>query len=424
MPDSLSLRDVALESGPRNGLFHEARRLGRTERGVVGAAFLGWSLDAFDFFLLVFVLKDVARTYHATLTEVTFALFLTLAARPVGALFFGRIADRVGRKPVLMAVVALYPLFAFLSALAPSIGIFLLLRTLFGVAMGGEWGAGASLVMESIPPGCRGVVSGILQAGYPFGYLLAALAYAWVYPLVGWRGLLMLGILPAFVVLLVRRQVPESAAFSERKQSTGPSRTGVFFLFWRTALFAILLMTAFNFLGHGTQDLYPTFLETMRGLAPGTVGAIAVLYNIGAVLGGIFLGALSERIGRRRAILYAALAALLVLPLWGFGGSVITIAAGAFLMQCAVQGAWGVIPAYLNEISPPALRGTFPGAVYQTGNLLAAANAPFQSHLAKVLGGRLDLALVAVAGVAALSIALLIGRGPENRGEVLHCHDL
>ncbi len=410
------------ESG--NGLFFEIRQLGKKQRAIVGAAFLGWSLDAFDFFLLVFVLKDVARTYHVTLTEVTLALFLTLAARPVGALIFGRLADRVGRKPVLMAVVALYPFFAFLSALAPSIGTFLLLRTLFGVAMGGEWGAGASLVMESIPPGCRGVVSGILQAGYPFGYLLAALAYAWIYPLAGWRGLLMLGILPAFIVFLVRRQVPESAAFSDKRESVAPSKEGILRQSWRTGLFAILLMTAFNFLGHGTQDLYPTLLETMRGLTPREVGGIAVFYNIGAVLGGIFLGAVSERIGRRRAILYAAIAAMAVLPFWGFAGSIGSIAVGAFLMQCAVQGAWGVIPAYLNEISPPALRGTFPGVVYQTGNLLAAANAPLQSHVARNLGGRLDLALVGVAGVAALSIALLIGRGPERRGEILHCHDL
>ncbi len=413
----------ARTAGVVEAFRQDLRRLDRVQRQVVGAAFLGWSLDAFDFFLLVFVLRDVARTYHVTLTEVTVALFLTLAARPAGALLFGRMADRMGRRPVLMAVVALYPLFAFLSALAPSLWSFLLLRTLFGVAMGGEWGAGASLVMESVPPGCRGFVSGILQAGYPFGYLLAALAYAWVYPLVGWRGLLMLGILPAFVVFFVRRQVPESAAFSERKPSSATSLREGLSLYWKTALFAIGLMTAFNFLGHGTQDLYPTLLETMRGLSPGAVGTIAVLYNVGAVLGGIILGTLSERIGRKRTIFYAAISSLLILPLWGLGGSVGMIAVGAFLMQCAVQGAWGVVPAYLNEISPPSLRGTFPGVVYQTGNLLAAANAPLQSHLGQVLGGRLDLSLVIVAGLAALAIALLIGRGPENRGEILHCHD-
>ncbi len=399
------------------------RALGSDERRVVGAAFLGWSLDAFDFFLLVFVMKDVAKTFGVGLITVTMALFLTLAARPVGALLFGRLADRFGRRPVLMAVVALYPLFAFLSALAPSIGSFLVLRGLFGIAMGGEWGSGASLVMESVPPRCRGFVSGVLQAGYPFGYLLAALAYALLYPVTGWRGLLMLGILPAFVVFFVRRGVPESAAFAEGRRSPAPAFLATLRRFWKVGAFAILLMTAFNFLGHGTQDLYPTLLETRRGLSPGTVGGLAVLYNTGAIMGGVVLGTLSERIGRRRAIWIASLMAIAILPLWGFGGSLATIAAGAFLMQFSVQGAWGVVPAYLNELSPPGIRGTFPGVVYQTGNLLAAATAPLEAHLAKVTGGRLDLALVVVAGAAALTIALLIGRGPERRGERLHCHD-
>ncbi len=400
------------------------KALGAKERRIVVAAFLGWTLDAFDFFLLVFVLKDVAHAFSVSLTTVTEAIFLTLASRPLGALFFGRLADRYGRRPVLMAVILLYPFFGFLSAIAPTIGVFLIFRGLFGIAMGGEWGAGSSLVMESIPAQCRGFVSGILQAGYPAGYLLASLAFVIFYPVSGWRGLLMLGILPAFLVFFIRRSVPESPSFSQRESRDSPNLWALGRKCWKLALYATVLMTAFNFLGHGTQDLYPTLLETMRGLTPREVGGIAVFYNIGAVLGGIFLGAVSERIGRRRAILYAAIAAMVILPFWGFAGSIGSIAVGAFLMQCAVQGAWGVIPAYLNEISPPALRGTFPGVVYQTGNLLAAANAPLQSHVARNLGGRLDLALVGVAGVAALSIALLIGRGPERRGEILHCHDL
>ncbi len=397
------------------------KALGEAERRVVVAAFLGWTLDAFDFFLLVFVLKDVSRAFSVSLTTVTEAIFLTLATRPLGALFFGSLADRYGRRPVLMAVVLLYPFFGFLSAIAPTIGAFLILRGLFGVAMGGEWGAGSSLVMESIPVSCRGFVSGILQAGYPAGYLLASLAYAFIYPITGWRGLLMLGILPAFLVFFIRRNVPESPSFSEKKPHFSKNWRAMVGHHWKLALFAVVLMTAFNFLGHGTQDLYPTFLESVHHLSPGTVGGIAVFYNFGAILGGIILGTLSERVGRRRAILWAALLALAVLPFWAGADGIVALAGGAFLMQFAVQGAWGVIPVYLNEISPPEIRGAFPGVVYQTGNLLASANATLQALLAHHLGGRLGLSLGVVAALAAVTIAALIGRGPERRGERLHC---
>jgi len=396
------------------------KSLGKHERHIVAAAFLGWTLDAFDFFLLVFVLRDVSRTFSVSLTTVTEAIFLTLATRPLGALLFGSLADRYGRRPVLMVVVLLYPLFGFLSALSPTIGSFLVLRGLFGVAMGGEWGAGSSLVMESIPVTCRGFVSGILQAGYPAGYLLASLAYAFIYPASGWRGLMMLGILPALLVFFIRKKVPESPAFSSKAPM--PKNWGTLVRgYWRVAIFAVVLMTAFNFLGHGTQDLYPTFLESVHHLSPGDVGGIAVFYNFGAILGGIVLGSLSERMGRRRAILWAALLALAVLPFWAGADGIVALAGGAFLMQFAVQGAWGVVPVYLNEISPPEIRGAFPGVVYQTGNLLASANATLQAVLASHLGGNLAVALASVAGGAALSIAVLIGRGPERRGERLHC---
>lgn len=398
--------------------------MGPKERQIVAAAFLGWTLDAFDFFLLVFVLKDVAHTFSVSLTTVTEAIFLTLATRPLGALIFGALADRIGRRPVLMVVVLLYPIFGFASALAQSIGVFLLLRALFGVAMGGEWGAGSSLVMESIPSHCRGFVSGILQGGYPAGYLLASLAYALVYPLTGWRGLLMLGILPAFLVYFIRRKVPESPSFQKKRNTPSPDLKTLVVDHWKLAVFAIFLMTAFNFLGHGTQDMYPTFLQTVHHLSPHTVGAIAVIYNVGAILGGIVLGTFSERIGRRRAILLAGIVVLVLLPLWGEAAGPVGLALGAFMMQFAVQGAWGVVPAYLNEVSPAPIRGVFPGLVYQTGNLLASANATLQSMLAQRWNGRLDLALMMVAGLSTLSLIFLIARGPERRGEILHCGSL
>lgn len=401
-------------------IIRDWRHLGSIERHVVLAGFLGWTLDAFDFFLLVFVLRDVAHTFSVSVTMVTGAILLTLATRPVGALLFGFLADRFGRRPILIAVVLFYSLFGFLSAFAPTLGLFFLLRAFFGVAMGGEWGTGSALVMESVPPSCRGFVSGILQAGYPAGYLLASLAFAFLYPVMGWRGLLMLGVLPAFLVLYIRRNVPESRSFGN-KPKTPLNVRHLIRDNWKSGIFAVGLMTAFNFLGHGTQDLYPTFLEIDHHLNPHEVGGIAVLYNIGAILGGLFMGSLSERIGRRKAIFLAAMVALLVLPFWGWARGVVWLAIAAFFMQFAVQGAWGVIPVYLNEISPAIIRGTFPGFVYQTGNLLASANATLQSSVSVYLGGKLNVALVGVAGISALVIALLIMAGPERRGETLHC---
>jgi SHS family lactate transporter-like MFS transporter len=401
--------------------FSDLKHLAPAHRRVVLAGFLGWALDAFDFFLLIFVLKDVAATFHSSMTEVTLAIFLTLATRPVGALFFGILSDRYGRRPVLMAVVMAYSVFGFFSALAPSLGLFFLLRAFFGIAMGGEWGAGSALVMESVPPAARGFVSGILQAGYPSGYLLASLAYAFIYPLTGWRGLLMLAILPAFLVLYIRKNIPESHVV-EKGGRAFPDFREIFSVHWKTVVFAICLMTAFNFLSHGTQDLYPSFLEGVHHLSPHEVGGIAVLYNIGAILGGLTLGTLSERVGRRRAIFMAAVMALLCTPFWGSSHGLLVIALGAFWMQFFVQGAWGVVPVYLNEISPSAIRGIFPGLVYQVGNLLASANATIQSALSVRLGGRLDMALMSVAGLSALLIGLFILAGPERRGTILGKH--
>ena len=264
----------------------------------------------------------------------------------------------------------------FASGFAPSLGTLLILRALFGVAMGGEWGVGASLTMETIPPQTRGAVSGLLQTGYPSGYLLASIVYFALYGLIGWRGMFMVGALPALLVLYIRAKVEESPAFLAR--ATARQDAALVTMLRDNAgrfLYVVLLMTAFNFFSHGTQDLYPTFLRLQHHFAPHTVGLIAIVYNIGAILGGITFGALSERIGRRRGIVIAALATLVVIPLWAYGTSPVMLAAGAFFMQFAVQGAWGIVPAHLNELSPHEVRGTFPGFAYQTGNLLASANA-------------------------------------------------
>ena len=316
----------------------DLRALDARQRNVVVASYLGWTLDAFDFFLLVFVLKDIAAEFHTGVTGVSVAIVLTLAARPVGALLFGLAADRWGRRPTLMIDIVCYSVIEFASGFAPSLTALLILRTLYGVAMGGEWGVGASLTMETIPPRTRGVVSGILQAAYPSGYLIASIIYGLLFTTIGWRGMFMIGAAPALLVLYIRTKVEESPSFEARRAKL--SGGGL----WQTIrnnlglfVFTILLMTAFNFFSHGTQDLYPTFLQVQRHMSPHEVGVIAVVYNIGAIIGGIVFGALSERIGRRLGIVIAALIALPIIPLWVFAPNAFWLAVGAFLMQVAVQ---------------------------------------------------------------------------------------
>ena len=388
----------------------------REQKHVVAASFLGWTLDAFDFFLLVFVLKDIAAEFNAEISTVTYAILLTLAMRPIGAFLFGRAADRWGRRPTLMADVAIYSLLEFASGFSPNLTVLFVLRALYGIAMGGEWGVGASLTMESIPPHARGFISGLLQSGYPTGYFLASIVYGVLFPYVGWRGMFMVGVIPALLVLYIRRNVPESPSFDRAAAQVSGGTLDVLRAHWRLAIYAICLMTAFNFFSHGTQDIYPTFLEVQRKLSPHAVSLIAIVYNIGAICGGILFGSLSENFGRRRCIVVASLLSLLVIPLWAFSQSAVLLAIGGFFMQFTVQGAWGIIPAHLNELSPAAARGTFPGVVYQLGNLLASVNAPLQAGLAAHLGGDYGLALAGVAGTVAVVIAVLTALGTEARG--------
>ncbi|HLJ53368.1 MAG TPA: MFS transporter [Rhizomicrobium sp.] len=384
------------------------------QKHVVAASYLGWTLDAFDFFLLVFVIKDVAAEFGTSVSAIALAVTLTLALRPVGAFIFGRLADRFGRRPILMLDVALYSVLGFATAFAPNLTAFLVIRALFGVAMGGEWGIGASLTMETVKPQARGLVSGLLQSGYPSGYLIASVAFALLYSHIGWRGMFMIGILPALLILYIRRSVPESPAWN-REQTTAATSLDVLKRHWQLALYAILLMTAFNFFSHGTQDLYPTFLQKQQHFAPATVGTIAVLYNIGAILGGLSFGALSQSFGRRRTMMLCALCALPAIWLWAFSATALLLAVGAFLVQFFVQGAWGVVPAHLNELSPPEARGTFPGTVYQLGNFIASSNAVLQASIAESHGDNYSLALSGVAIAAALAVTLLAFVGREAR---------
>jgi SHS family lactate transporter-like MFS transporter len=371
-------------------------------------------LDAFDFFLLVFVLKDVAREFGVERQVVAWAITLTLALRPIGAFIFGRLADRFGRRPILMLDVALYSLMAFASAFAPNLTVFLVIRALFGVAMGGEWGIGASLTMETVKPEARGLVSGILQSGYPTGYLIASVVYAAFYDVIGWRGMFMIGFLPALLVLYIRRHVPESPGWN-RERARSETVLGTLRKHWRLALYAIVLMTAFNFFSHGTQDIYPTFLQVQHGFDARATGTIAIIYNVGAILGGWTFGLWSQQLGRRRAIVVAALLAIPVTYLWAFSTTTSMLALGAFLIQFCVQGAWGVIPAHLIELSPPNARATFPGTVYQLGNLIASSNAVLQTSIAARHAENYGIALASVAVTSALVIAVLASLGREAR---------
>jgi SHS family lactate transporter-like MFS transporter len=377
-------------------------------------------LDAFDYFLVVFVLGRLASDFDTDVTTVTWALFLTLALRPVGAFLFGRIADRYGRRPALMACVLLYSAMELATAFAPSLAAFFVLRALYGVAMGGEWGVGASLAFESVPTRSRGLVSGILQAGYPCGYLLAAVVYGLLFPHIGWRGMFIVGASPALLVLFIFSKVPESRTWTAGTRAPAGRRLLTALRgHWLLALYAIVLMTCFNFFSHGTQDLYPHLLQAQRGFSSGTTATIAVVYNIGAICGGLLFGSLSSRMGRRRSIALAAALSLIALPFWAYSSTPVTLAIAAFAMQFMVQGAWGVVPVHLNELSPEGIRGTFPGVVYQLGNLLAACNAPLQSSMATAHGsaGHADyaFALTVVCGVVAVALVLLSLLGPERR---------
>ena len=392
--------------------------LNSEQRHVVAASFLGWTLDAFDYFLLVFVIPEIAHDFGASIEEVGISLTLTLAMRPVGALIFGRLADRFGRRPVLMLDVILFAVFEAASALAPSLTVLLIVRALFGIAMGGEWGIGASLTMESIPLKARGLVSGLLQQGYPMGYLIGALVYWLAFDYIGWRGMFALGILPALLVLYIRRRVPESPVWAANANRTA-SKAGFFESMrghWKLFAYLAVLMMAFNMFSHGSQDMYPTFLKQQMRFDTATVSELTIALNLGAIVGGLVFGAWSERIGRRRAIVVASLLALPMIPLWAFGGSVVVLGIGVFLLQVMVQGAWGIVPVHLNELSPDGVRGTLPGFAYQGGNLLAAFTAPFLAWMATHLGGDFATAMAAFIAAVALLLALLSWLGPEARG--------
>lgn len=398
-----------------------APRLTGDQRNAFMASFLGWTMDAFDYFLVVLVYADIATTFHHTKTDVAFLTTATLAMRPVGALLFGLWADRVGRRVPLMVDVSFYSVIGFLCAFAPNFTVLVILRLLYGIGMGGEWGLGAALSMEKVPAERRGVFSGLLQEGYAFGYLLASVAALVVMNWLGlsWRWLFGLSIIPALISLIIRYRVKESEVWEAAQDRMRLTKTRIRDVLGNPAIvrrfvYLVLLMTAFNWMSHGTQDVYPTFLTATTdhgaGLSSLTARWIVAIYNIGAIIGGLAFGTLSQRFSRRYTIVFCAALGLPIVPLFAYSRTAAMLCLGSFLMQVFVQGAWGVIPAHLTEMSPDAIRGVYPGVTYQLGNLLAAFNLPIQERLAESHGYPFALAATIVPVLLVVAVLTAIGK--------------
>jgi SHS family lactate transporter-like MFS transporter len=380
----------------------------------VSSGILGWVLDAYDFFVLVFLVDVLARHFRVDKSAIVWTISITLAMRPVGALLLGSLADRFGRRRPLLFCVIYFSIVTALTPFAPNYTVFLLLRALYGIGMGGYWGIGASLVMESTPRHWRGLLSGIMQAGYPFGYLLSAVALRMVAPWFGWQAMFLSGLALAAVIVVLTLFAPESKAWQLHRL---PSVLRIFrTLFQHKKIFGYLLlvMTAMTCLSHGTQDLYPDFLKSVHHFSDGSISTLAILYNIGAIVGALAIGHLSERVGRRYSIMFALVLSLIAIPAWAFGATIPVLIAGSIVMQFGVQGAFGVIPAHLNELSPDTVRSLFPGFVYQLGVLVGSPAVSIEYALRSHLGYRWSLALFECCVIAALFVIFALG--PERRG--------
>jgi MFS transporter, SHS family, lactate transporter len=391
-------------------------KAGPSSAHAVSAAFLGWTLDAFDFFVLVFLVDTLAAQFHVRKAEIIFTLTATLAMRPLGALIFGLLADRYGRRRPLMANVIFFSAVELLCGFAPNYATFLTLRAIYGIGMGGEWGVGASLAMEAAPARWRGILSGILQSGYSIGYLFAALAARFIEPTFGWRAMFWVGGAPALLALYVRSKVPESEAWLQHRAPTTGAILASLRAHWQATIYLVLMMTLMMFLSHGSQDLYPDFLKSAHGADFKTVSYIAMLYNIGAVFGAVVFGYLSDAIGRRYSMVAALALSLAVIPAWAFAGSMALIAFAAFVMQVGVQGAWGIIPAHLNELSPDQTRALLPGLAYQMGILLASPTNNIEYALRDHFGYSWALAGFEACSILLLIVILLLGTERKGRG--------
>ena len=384
----------------------------RNARKAVATGFLGWAIDAFDFFVLVFCVSAIAKDFGRSIPDVALTITASLMTRPIGAFIFGLLADRYGRKPVLIANITFYTLMEILSGFAPTYSAFFALRLLYGVGMGGNWGVGASLALESVPVKWRGAASGLLQEGYAVGNGLAAISYFTIFPLFGWRAMFFIGAIPALLTILLCLSVDESRAWKESRTDAASYRA-ILFSNWKLFLQLCVIMSAMNFIAHGTQDMYPTFLQRQRGFSPQDTSIMTLIGVIGAVIGGVSLGHFSNVWGRRRTVVTVTLCGLLVIPLWILAPNKPLLILGGFLMQFVVQGAWGAIPAHINELSPPQARGFFPGFVYQIGTLVSSSSAYIEARMAEKFSYSTAMGLMAA--IVLLAAAITVGLGPERR---------
>jgi MFS transporter, SHS family, lactate transporter len=382
------------------------------------AGFSGWLLDAFDFFLVTFCLTSIAHEFHKSDAQIALVITMTLLFRPVGGFVFGLIADRYGRRLPLMINIGVFAVAEILTGLAPNYTVLLVVRALFGVVMGGNWGVGASLAMEGAPVGKRGMLSGLLQEGYAAGNVLAALCYLFLFNRVGWRPLFFVGSLPAILLLLfIRFRVKESAVWQKRfrkKQSWGEQSREIL-SHWKLFLYLLAFMTMMLFASHGTQDMYPTFLQRQWHFSPSLRATITAFSGVGAIIGGIAFGHFSDSWGRRRTIITAFIVAALIIPLWAFAPNQLWLIVGAFLMQFMVQGAWGVIPAHLAELSPDSVRALLPGFAYQSAGIIASSVVYIEAVYAQKTSYATAMALTAISVFFLASIVAALGR--ERRGQ-------
>jgi MFS transporter, SHS family, lactate transporter len=399
----------------------EANSTGLSRSGqvhAVTASYLGWMLDALDFFIVTFMLDTLAEAFHVSKAKIVATLMITLIFRPVGAVIFGLLADRYGRRIPLMANVVFFSVVELACGFAPNYTVFYILRILYGIGMGGEWGVGASLAMEAVPPRLRGMFSGLLQSGYVMGYLLAAVVARFILPAWGWRPMFWIGGLPALLAFYISSHVPESEAWKQHRPPSMSAVVRAVAAQWKSFLYLVLFTTFMIFLSHGTQDLYPDFLGSEHHFSKALVSEIAVIYNIGAILGSISIGMFSEKLGRRYAMIFSMVISLLVIPLWAFGATTGILILGAFLMQFGVQGAWGIVPVHLTEMVPDETRGLVSGLAYQLGTLVGARAPVLEFSLSARFGYRWALAGFEIFTILALIVILALGK--ERKGRSFH----
>jgi SHS family lactate transporter-like MFS transporter len=379
--------------------------------GAFVAGFSGWTLDAFDFFLVVMSLTTIGREFGQDVRHMTYALTATLWLRPVGAFLFGSFADRFGRRIPLAINLCLFAVVELMTGFAPSFAAFIVIRALFGIVMGGQWGVGVSLAMEKVPGRHRGVMSGLLQEGYAIGFLLASAAYFFLPQTRGWRPLFMIGCVPALLAsAFVFFKVKESDTWQQNHQSSFAGLGKALGIHWKLFAYLIVFMMTMHMSSHGTQDMYPTFLEKDWGILGRQKAELSAISMLGAILGGLSVGWISDRVGRRKAMVGAMIGALAVIPLWAHAHTLPLLVLGAVLMQFFVQGAWGVVPAHLAELSPSSVRATLPGLANQMGVVLSTAALFLETTLAK---GRTFASAMSITAAIVFCLAVtltLLGR--------------